>query len=118
MLAALPNVPVPSNFTARVLARVEREASSEVRLENDVRPPVRWWTSWLPKAGFAAVVFAAALFSYHHLQSARRAEWAQSLSTVSQVASMPSPDVLNDFDAIAALSSTPPADEELLKIMQ
>jgi hypothetical protein len=31
---------------------------------------------------------------------------------------MPSPEVLKDFDAIAALSSTPPADEELLKVMR
>jgi hypothetical protein len=31
---------------------------------------------------------------------------------------VPSPEVLKDFDVIAALSSTPPADEELLKVMQ
>lgn len=115
LLTALPNVPVASNFTQRVLAATRREASANEPLSPRLRP---WWTRWLPKTALAAVVLLAGLISYSHIQSARRAEWAQSLATVSQVGSLPTPDVLNDFDVIAALSATPPADEELLKLMQ
>jgi hypothetical protein len=118
LLTALPNVPVASNFTQRVLAAARREASANEPLNDPVRAGARWWTRWMPKTALAAIMLLAGLVSYNHIQSARRAEWAQSLATVSQVGSLPSPDVLNDFDVIAALSSTPPADEELLKLMQ
>ena len=42
----------------------------------------------------------------------------ESLTTLSQIPAVPGPEVLKDFDTIAALGSTPPADEELLKVMQ
>jgi anti-sigma factor RsiW len=115
-LAALPSVPVATNFTTRVLASAKREAAGQQQGGRSLHPV--WWLGWLPKAAVAAVVLAAGLLSYSHLQSARRAEWAQSLATVSQVGSLPGPDVLKDFDAVAALSASPAADEELLKLMQ
>jgi hypothetical protein len=118
LLVALPDVPVASNFTALVLAAAKREASTNEPRMGRIRPSAGWWLRWLPKAALGAVVLAAGLVSYNHIQSARRVEWAQSLATVSQVGSLPGPDVLSDFDAIAALSSTPPADEDLLKLMQ
>lgn len=117
LLTALPNAPVPSNFTARVVQAAELEAMARNRDEGRARSSP-WWGRWVPKAAMAAVVLAAGLLSYDHFQSARRAEWAQSVATVSEVASVPSPEVLKDFDAIDALSSALPADEELLKIMQ
>jgi hypothetical protein len=40
------------------------------------------------------------------------------VATVSSIPAVQSPDILKDFDAIAAMSSTPVADEELLKVMQ
>jgi anti-sigma factor RsiW len=118
LLAVLPDVPVASNFTARLLAAARREASTNAPRMGRVGSPAGGWLSWLPKAALGAVVLAAGLVSYNHIQSARRVECAQSLATVSQVGSLPGPDVLSDFDAIAALNSTPPADEDLLKLMQ
>jgi hypothetical protein len=118
VLAALPNVPVASNFTARAVASAQGEAA---RLERGLEKPRavgNWWHRWLPKVALVAMVLCAGLFSYNHIQEAHRAELAHSLETVSQVPSVPSPEILKDFDAIAALSSTPPADEELLKVMQ
>ena len=51
-LGRLPDVPVPSNFTARVLQAAEREAAAELR-----RPGWKWrvWPRlrWLPKVAFA-----------------------------------------------------------------
>src|SRR5262249_28834632 len=116
ILEALPNVPVANNFTARVLDAVSREAITDERTHR--RSHSVWWSRWLPKAALAAVVLAAGLLSYHHVQETRREEVARSLTTISQLPSVPSPEVLKDFDTIAAMSSTPPADEELLKAMQ
>lgn len=115
LLASLPNVPVASNFTARVLAEAQRGDAHPAPAQRPSAVP--WWKRWVPKTAFAGVVLAG-LISYHHIQSVERTERAQSLATLSEAGSIPSPDVLNDFDAIAALSSTPPADEELLRIMQ
>jgi hypothetical protein len=115
-LEALPNVPVSNNFTARVLDEARRVAVAGERIQVSRRGP--WWLRWLPRTAVAAVVVAAGLLSYHHLQESRREEVAQSLTTLSQIPAVPGPEVLKDFDAIAALDSTPPADEELLKVMR
>jgi anti-sigma factor RsiW len=113
-LAGIAPAPVPSNFTARVLAAAKRDAAFSERS----RSSGTGWLRWLPKAAVAAVVLAAGLLSYHHVQETRRDDVARSLSAISQIPSMPSPAVLKDFDAIAALGSNPSADEELLQVMQ
>ena len=46
LLTALPNVPVASNFTQRVLTAARREASANEPLNAPVRPGARWWTRW------------------------------------------------------------------------
>jgi len=116
-LGRLPDVPVPSNFTARVMQAVEREAGAELR-----GPQGNWlarlWRRWLPKIAFAAVVVSAGLVSYHQLQAAHRKKLVESVSAVSAVSSLPSPDILKDFDAIRALNPTPAPDEQLLTMLQ
>jgi anti-sigma factor RsiW len=119
LLEALPDVPVSSNFTARVVQAAQHEAALSQRKKPSLFDfTIGRWTRWLPKAALAAVLLGSGLASYLHMQAARRAEWAETLTTVSQLPSVANPEVLNDFDAIAALSSTPPADVELLKVMQ
>jgi anti-sigma factor RsiW len=119
LLESLPNVPVPSNFTARVVEAAQHEQAAAQRQKQGLPYfTTGWWLRWLPKAALATVLLGAGLVSYLHLQAERRAEWAESLTTVAQLPSVPNPEVLKDFDAIAALTSTPPADEELLKVMQ
>jgi anti-sigma factor RsiW len=119
LLDALPNVPVASNFTARVVQAAQREAAIAQRKKH-------WWSDftlgwrlrWLPKAALASLVLGASLASYLYIQAEHRAEWAESLTTVAHLPSVPNPIVLKDFDAIAQMTSTPAPDEELLKVMQ
>jgi anti-sigma factor RsiW len=115
-LDRLPDAPVPSNFTARVLQAVEREAVADVR-----RPQGNWltwlWLRWLPKAAFAAVFVGAAVLSFHQIQAAHRKKLVESLAAVSAVSSLPGPDILKDFDAIRAMSDAGP-DEQLLAVLQ
>ncbi len=113
-LDRLPNVPVASNFTARVMQAVEREAAQEL-------PPAaawRWWRRWLPRVAFLSVILGSGLLVYHQVQTARRVEYAKSLATVSDVSSMPSPKILEDFDAIRAYKTAPRADKELLALLK
>jgi anti-sigma factor RsiW len=117
-LAALPNAPVASNFTARVVQAAQREYVELEKIAARSHERAAWWMRFVPRIALASVVLGAGLISYNHIQAARRTEWARSLATVSQISSLPSPEILNDFDAIAALSSSPSADEELLRVMQ
>lgn len=120
-LGRLPDVPVASNFTARVLQEVEREMLAEERRNRAGRGFWGGWTRWLPRAATVAAVLGLGLLSYNQVQVNKRARLAQSLAAVSTVGTIPSPEILRDYDAIEALSqasATPAADEELLKLMQ
>ena len=116
-LGRLPEAPVPSNFTARVMQAVERETVIAGR------PPLGDWltwlrTRWMPKVAFAAVVVGAGLLSYQGVQTSYRKKLVESVAAVSAVSSLPSPEILQDFDAIKALNPAPAPDEQLLKMLQ
>jgi anti-sigma factor RsiW len=118
-LGRLANAPVPSNFTARVLAAIEREAVAESRQVRLKWQGWHWRLRWLTRGAFAALVLGAGLFSYYQVQAAKqRAEFARSVAAVSGVSSLPSPEILKDFDAIYVLNQTPAADEELLALLK
>ena len=118
-LERLPQAPqVSSNFTSRVLAAVELDLAAQDRLK---KPSWRFWTHasrWLPRAAIAAMVVGAGLFSVHEIKVARRMELVRSLTAVSEVSSLLSPEILQDFDAICALNQNPPPDEQLLSLLQ
>jgi len=114
-LAKLPEAEVSSNFTARVLQAVQRETAVRER-------PSSLWKirRWLPRVAFAALIASAGLTAWRHEQiAARRAEYAQSVEAFSDVASLPSPEVLQNFEAIRHLNQVAaPADEQLLTLLQ
>jgi hypothetical protein len=116
-LDRLPDVPVPSNFTARVLQRVETEAAAELRQEERQG---QFWRRlrWLPKVAFAAIVLGTGLVSYRQFQAARFGEYAASVRAVTDVSSLPSPEILKDFDAVRASSPTALPDEQLLAALK
>jgi len=113
-LAQLPDALVPSNFTARVLQAVERE---------EARPhgwSWRWnWHTLVPRVAFAAVVitFTGLAFHHHEIYS-RRAALARNVALVTKGQPMPSPEALENFDAIRRMSQPQHADDELLALMQ
>src|ERR1035437_9740057 len=116
-LGRLPDVPVPSNFAARVLRQVEREAAAELR-----QGERKWQFSrrlrWLPRLAFAAIVLGTGLGSYTQFQAARFAEYVNSVAAVSDVSSLPSPEILKDFDAIRVSNPTYFPDEQLLAVLK
>jgi hypothetical protein len=116
-LGRLPDVPVPSNFTARVLQMVEREAAAELR---QVERKWQFWRRlrWLPKTAFTATVVGAGMLSCLVIQDAQRKKLVESVAAVSAVSSLPGPEILKDFDAIRASNPTPLPDEQLLAALQ
>lgn len=112
VLLRLPDAPVASNFTARVLRAVERETDTT---------RTRGWSlwrylpRWVPKAALAGCALLLGVFGYQRHQ---KMETARSVARISEVASLPEPELLRDFDAIRQLGQTPAPDEELLALLK
>ncbi len=112
LLSRLPDAPLASNFTARVMQAVEREES---------RPPSRWtlsawdWGALLPRVAVAVVVMAAAGLAFErHAAMAQREQLAKNVAMVA--GAMPSVEALQNFDAIRRMSQPVHADEGLLAL--
>ena len=117
-LDLLPDAPVASNFTSRVLQAIEVEPQQPQPTRLPAWMALSPFLRWLPRTAVAALVLGIALVSYQHLREAHRIQMARDAAVVSEVASLPNPKVLEDFEAIRAMSQAPPADEELLRLLQ
>ena len=111
----LPEAPVPTNFTARVLAKTAKSSTTPARALGLGR---RLWLSFVPRMALAALVVAAGFGIYHRHQVAQRERIARDLATLSDVAAVSDPKIMQDFEAIQRLGQTPPADEELLALLK
>ena len=111
LLGKLPDAPVSTNFTARVLQAVERDSSSASRRERGLFHWLKF--NWLPRI---AVVTLLVCGGFVTVQQHKRTQIAQDVAAVSNAAILP-PQWLQDFDAINGLSQ-PPVDNELLAALQ
>ena len=116
-LARMPDAPVSSNFTSRVLRAAELDAANLERARGSKILFRQFWLRWVPGIAGAALVLGVGLISYHEIQESHRIQLVRSVSTL-EAASLPSPQVLEDFDAIHAMSKRPMPDEELLRLLQ
>ena len=114
LLSRLPEAPVASNFTARVLQAIDLEESRQSR---------RWsfilnWRAFLPRAAVAtAAILFAGLTLQHHEAGVYRAAVAKNVALVAKMP-MPDAEALKNFDAIRRMSQPARPDNELLVLMQ
>jgi anti-sigma factor RsiW len=113
-LARLPDAPVPSNFTARVLNAIQRDESDRRRSRTG-RPA--WWRGLVPRFALAAAVAAACLMTFRHFENVQRVRAVKNWLAVASPA-LSNPEVIEDFDVIRQLSPALAADEELIQLMQ
>ena len=117
LLAKLPDVIVPSNFTARVLGEAQRQDQPAPAL-GQAHGLSLWQRLFAPQyrsiqlASAAAVALLVGVFGYQNYIDQDRVEMAESLQTVATIAEM-APGLLTDFDAIDAIDQSEPIDEEL-----
>jgi len=113
LLAALPDTPVATNFTARVL--------DEVHCAEAAQPAIgqAWWRRLLvPQfrpiqiAAAAMLVMVIGGIGYQSHLNQSRAEMAASVASVASIAEF-TPGFLADFEAIEAIAQADPIDEEL-----
>jgi hypothetical protein len=114
LLGTVPDAPVSTNFTTRVLQNI---ASEEGRSQRDHVSFFRWpRLRWIPKIIVGGAFVGAAIFSVGQYREAKRTEIARDISAVSQAATVPQV-WLQDFEAIRHLSQ-PQVDDELLAALQ
>jgi len=115
-LAKLPDAPMPSNFTARVLQAIDREVATTERTIAKTSTP--WWRGLIPRLALATVVVGVGTIAYRHHQAVQReelADAAKKLVTVAGATPLADLAVLADFEAIRSLSQ---ADEGLLALSE
>lgn len=110
-LAKLPDAPVASNFTARVMAAIDLDES---------RAQHKWkfnWHALLPRMAVAVVALVFAGFAFHQYEvTSQRQQIANSVALVAT--QVPSVEALKNFDAIKRMSQPAHADDELLALLQ
>jgi hypothetical protein len=115
MLSRLPDAPVASNFTARVMQQIDLEESRRVRKWNFILD----WHAFLPRAAVATVaILFAGLTLQHHELNVQRAALAKNVALVAESQPPPDVDALKNFDAIQRMGQPAHADEELLALLQ
>ena len=115
LIERLPDAPVPTNFTARVMQDIAREESAAERARS---PSASWWQRLVPRLAFAAVLVAAGLFAWQRNLSYQQQREAADMVAVSDTKDLLSVEVLQDFDSIAKMGSSVPPDTELLSLLQ
>ena len=114
-LAKLSDVPVASNFTARVLDAIDREERATVRSSG-----WQWnWRSLFPRLAVSAAVLIFAGMSIQRYEArSHRQEMARTVAMVAGAGTQPSVDALADLDAIRRMSQSGHADSDLLADLQ
>lgn len=115
-LNRLPNAPVSSNFTARVMQAVQREEAQAARKSTSWR--AFWRYGWIPKFAIAVAMFCLGTLSFHEYQLASQAKFARQVREVAEAAPIPQINWLKDFDTINQIGKVQVADNDLLMAKQ
>jgi hypothetical protein len=112
-LAKIPDVPVSSNFTHRVMQAIELEEARAAR-----KGIFRWnWHAVLPRIAVAMAVLVLGGVSFQHYETAaQRNLLARNIAEVASAHPLPSVDALQNYDAIQRMSQPARADNDLLAI--
>jgi len=115
VLAQVPDAPVPSNFTSRVLQAIEREEARTAQ----TRSWSWYWRILIPRVAVAAAIVGFAGLSYQRHEFHQRVQRAHDIVLIASAQPMPSVEALKNFDAIQRMSQpSAHADSELLTLLQ
>jgi hypothetical protein len=114
-LAKIPDAPMASNFTARVMDAIEGEERLAARSSG-----WQWnWRSLFPRLAVAAAVLVFTGVSIQRYEiTSQRHEMARNVAMVASSKSVPSVEVLENLDAIQRMTQSAHADGDLLADLQ
>ncbi len=115
-LAKIPDAPIASNFTARVMAAIELEEARSARQRH-----FHWnWHAWFPRLAATMAILVFAGVSWQHYENSavnsQRTLLAKNVASVTAAQPLPSVDVLQNFDTIQRMGQPAHADDELLAL--
>ena len=119
---SLPDVPVSSNFTSRVLQALDVDEAREGRSRQATGR--EWLRRLMPRLAWATVAVLLSVVAFQQVQTSQQENFAKDVSfAAADLARLPNPEILlQDFDAIQELGqiSTVSAgsDDELLRVLQ
>lgn len=120
-LARLPERPAPSNLTARVLAEIEREdlATAGARNTKTNFFGLGSW-GWVTRTAVVVALLGLGVLGYQNQQhKLAQAKAVQNIATAAVATPLPSPETLQDFDAIFLLPMMASgADTELIALLK
>ena len=116
-LQSLPDTLVSSNFTSRVMQEIDL---SEARDERSRHLHRGWFRRIWPRLSWGTAALMLGLFGVHEYRVSKRAQMTDDVMMVSKdAAKLPSPEVLQDFDAINQLRQVSmTSDDDLLIALQ
>ncbi len=115
-LARLPDVPVPSNFAARLWQTTERDGVTKRRTA--AARQTWWWRVLVPRIALVTVMVGSGLLVYRHNESVQQVEFAKSFLAEAGATALADPKVIEDFEVICQLNPPTTADDELIKLME
>lgn len=114
-LSRLPEVPVPSNFTARVMNAIDLAEAAEARKAGRFQ----WRILWPRLVGATALFLLAGVLTLHQFGTSHHpVSLAKNMVQVASAPAQPSVEALENWDAIQVMSHPASADGELLAALQ
>ncbi len=109
LLDRLPDAPLASNFSSRVMQAIELAEADVIRASQR-----RSWLSlrgWMGRLAWSTAAVALSLTSWAQYRTWQRTEYARSITAISEVAAVPSVEMLRDFEVIHTFARVPTAVE-------
>ena len=112
-LAKSPDAPMPSNFTARVMAAIEQDAAAQRRATS--RPKASWWRVFIPRFAMASLVVVTVGVGIRHNAATKRTELTDAAKQIAESRALSDMAVIEDFETIRNLNPVESTvDENLL----
>ena len=120
LLDQLPDTPISSNFTARLLEALDRESILPPRTWLSRFFPLTWRGRLLPRLAGATALLAVVLAGIHLYQENHRSKLVHDVRIVGNLAALPYTEFLSDYEAIRQLPtvSIESGDLELLAALE
>ena len=114
-LAKSPDAPVSSNFTARVMAAIERDETAQRRASS--RPQAQWWRVFIPRFAVAIVAIVCVTLGYRHNAALQRIELTNAAKQIAESRALSDMSVIEDFETIRSLNPAEATVDETLLAM-
>lgn len=120
LLEHLPDAPVSSNFTSRVVQAAQLEATTRQRASAWNWPAWLSIGNWLPRTAVATLAVGLVLsLGYNQHQKNARAQFARNVVQLTDAVSASDPELMQDFEPIRQMGEAQPkADLELIALMK